>query len=421
MQDLRSYLPAGTPSPDTLGRLKANNSMAMLTFFALPPLAGPAASVILVGGGLNGCYRLLAGNLEWPKLRPALVLAFLFALFPLSELVSWAINSGQLADLKYISSSLLFLFALPSFARLSLSPPEDIWRAIYRGASIACIGAGLVSMIAMSLGDDRAEGGAGNPVPFSVVLSVLLPIAVGGWKGADRRSRQMVTAGLVFGIIAITLSGTRSMMFAAFVNLIITAVYLSRAAIPLRRLAGVGVAILVFGALVAGSSPSIQQHLKNTIRDVEAIQKGDNSMSAGRRLKMWQAGAELIAERPFAGYGPQSVTKVLRERTATPGAQDGFSFTHFHNLAINAWIRGGVFEFVAAMAVLFGPWLLCLGTLRRARFGPGHLVATVLFFSYFINSAISSGFWHDILTALYVQTAVCALFLCHHGTQNRGR
>jgi O-antigen ligase len=419
MQGLRSYLPAGKPGPDALERLKANNRLAMLTFFALPPLAGPAASIILVGGGLNGWYRLLAGNLEWPKLRAALVLAVLFALFPLAEFASWSINSWQFTDLKFISSSLLFLFALPSFARLSLSPLEDIWKAIYRGASIACIGAGLVSVIAMSLGDDRAEGGAGNPVPFSVVLSVLLPIAVSGWKDADQRSRQMVAAALVLGITAITLSGTRSMMIAAFVNLVITGVFLSRATVPFRRIAGAGLAIVVFGALVAGSSSSIQRHLTNTFRDIEAIQKGDNSMSAGRRLKMWQAGAELIAERPLAGYGPQSVTRVLQERTAKLGVQDGLSFTHFHNLAINAWIRGGLFEFVAAMLVLFGPWLLCLGTLRRTGFGNGHLIATVLFVSYLINSAISSGFWHDILTALYVQTAVCALFLCHQGTQNR--
>jgi hypothetical protein len=70
---------------------------------------------------------------------------------------------------------------------------------------------------------------------------------------------------------------------------------------------------------------------------------------------------------------------------------------------------------------LFGPWLLCLGTLRRTGFGTGHLMATVLFVSYFINSAISSGFWHDILNAFYIQSTVCALFLCYQGTQNRAR
>jgi O-antigen ligase len=385
----------------------------MLAFFSVPPLIGPAAAVILAAGALNGWYRILARNLAPALPRPAMIIVLIFALFPASELLSWAVNSGQLIELKYIASSLLFFAAMPVYARLSLSEATDIWRAMYRGAALACAGAGLVAAAGIWLGFKRAEGGAGNPVPFAVVLSVLLPMALCGWKDAEAKVRPWLAVAVLLGTTAIVLSGTRSMLAAALLNLILAFIYLARSAIPLRRLAAAGFLVLAIGTAIASSSDFIGRHFGNTLRDIEAIQRGDNSWSAGQRLRMWEAGVKLISERPVFGYGPHSVVEVMRRQTNEPGVESGLAFTHFHNLAINAWIRGGAPEFLAAMLVLFAPWLLCIRTLRRDGFGAGQLIANVLFVSYFVNSAISSGFWHDILTAFYIQTALCALYLCH--------
>lgn len=406
-------LPRGEPSPAARLKLDVNNQRTMLAFFALPPLMGPLAALILAAGGLMGWYRVLARNLSVALPRPALILAFAFVLFPLSELLSWVINSGALADLKYISSSLLFLFALPVYARLSLSPAQDIWRALYRGAAIACAGAGLVALAGVWFGVKRAEGGAGNPVPFAVVLSVLLPIALSGWQDAQARIKPWLAGAILLGTTAIVLSGTRSMLVAALINFMICGIFLVRSAIPLRRIVAAGILLLATGVVIASNSDFIGRHFGNTVRDLKAIERGDHTWSGGQRLRMWEAGASLIAERPLLGYGPQSVVDIMRQKTSTPGRADGLAFTHFHNLAINAWIRGGVPELLAALSALFLPWLLCAATIRRKGFGSGQMIAATLFVSYFINGAISSAFWHDILTAFYIQTALCALYLCY--------
>jgi O-antigen ligase len=413
MAGIRSILPHGKPAPLAQNRLEANNRLTMLAFFSVPPLVGPAAATILVGGGINGWYRIFAGNLSRPQIMPALLLAFVFALFPLSELVSWAVNSRQLIDLKTISSSLLFLFAVPVYARLSLSRVPDIWRAMYRGAAIACIGAGVLALIGMSIGMNRAEGGAGNPVPFAVVLSVLLPLGLSGWKDSGQQARLMIGVAAFMGTIAIVLSGTRSMMFATVINLVLVALFLNRSAVSFRRIAATGVLVLVTGTLIASSSDFIGRHLGNTIRDFQAIERGDYRGSAGRRLRMWHVGTELIAERPIFGYGPQSVTKLMQEKTTGPTSQETLSFTHFHNLVINALVRGGIPELLASVSALFTPLLMCAASMRRRGFGPGQLIASVLFSTYFINGAVSSAFWHDILNAFYVQTAVCSVYLCY--------
>lgn len=413
MASIRSILPRGKPVPLAQDKLEANNRLAMLAFFSIPPLVGPAAATILVGGGINGWYRIFARNLSLPQIMPALFLAFVFALFPFSELVSWAVNSRQLVDLKAISSSLLFLFAVPVYARLSLSSAPEIWRAMYRGAAIACIGAGVLAFIEIWFGIKRAEGGAGNPVPFAVVLSVLLPLGLSGWKDSGQQARLMIGVAVFMGTIAIVLSGTRSMMFATLVNLVLVALFLNRSAVSFRYIAAAGFLVLITGAIVASSSDFIGRHLGNTIRDFQAIERGDYRGSAGRRLRMWHLGTDLIAERPIFGYGPQSVTKLMQEKTTGPTSQETLGFTHFHNLVINALVRGGIPELVATVSVLFTPWLMCVASMRRRGFGAGQLIASVLFLTYFINGVVSSAFWHDILNAFYVQTAVCSVYLCY--------
>jgi O-antigen ligase len=412
MTGLRSFLPIGAPSKAAYQRLEINNRRVMLLFFAVPPLIGPLAALILAGGGLNGWFRLAAGNLSRPNYFPAVILSVVFALFPLSELISWTINSGRLADLKAISSSLLFLLALPVLARLSLSRPREIWRAMYIGAAVACIGAGLFAAVEVWVGVRRAEGGAGNPVPFAVVLSVLLPMALSGWKDAERPIKGVILAAFALGIIAITLSGTRTMLLAALINLGLTGAFLVRSAVPAKRILIAGILMLILGATVALSSGFLTRHINNALHDFQAVQRGDNSMSLGQRVRMWRAGAALIAEHPWAGYGPHSVREVMRRETASTGKQDGLAFSHFHNLMINAWVRGGIFELVAASAAVFMPWLLCAFTIRSKGFREGQLISTSLFVTYAINSTISSAFWHDILTSFYVQTAACALYLC---------
>jgi O-antigen ligase len=415
MVAMTDFFPKGDPSPAARQKLEANNRLTMMAFFAVPPIIGPLAAVILVGGGINGWYRTFARNLPRPALIPAVLLALVFALFPLSEFVSWLVNSGKLADLKSISSSLMFLFVLPVYARLLLSPGPGIWRAIYTGAALACIGAGIFALGEVWMGVKRAEGGAGNPVPFAVVLSVLLPLALSGFKEAEPRFKPVIGLAMILGTVAIVLSGTRSMMLAALVNAVIVTCFLVRAAVPLRTLAFAAGSILVLSAVTATSSNFISRHFGNTLRDLSAIERGDYTWSGGQRIRMWQAGAELIAERPWLGYGPHAVTTLMREATAQTSAEDGLGFTHFHNLAINAWVRGGIFEMIAALAALLAPLALSLLTFRRQGFGPGQLLASLLFVTYLTNSILASSFWHDILCAFFVQAAVCAVFLSHAG------
>ncbi len=123
-----------------------------------------------------------------------------------------------------------------------------------------------------------------------------------------------------------------------------------------------------------------------------------------------RASLTLIAEHPVLGFGPGSARELMWEATLKDGGKP-LGYSHFHNFALDALVRSGLFGLIALAAIFVIPLTFALK--RRtdpiSRFGLAMLV--VIDVTYMMSGTLGIMFHHDILDALFVYSLAVACFL----------
>ena len=375
-------------------------------------VAGSTISVLFAGALLAGILRLWQGRIALPRGKAVLAIGASFAAYFLADALSTAVNyTSPSSLLEGVYSNIPFLIFLISYGRLSLSRREDVLTAMQGGVVAGSIGALVYALIQTEvLGLPRAEGLAGNPGPFALVCIILYSFAtVSAVRGPGRIAAwSAIAAACAAG--AVLLSGMRALwpllLIAPVIPLLMFR-YTRRAPLGPRMIAAT--LVLALGVLSL-SYGIVETRVVRLIGDMEDVQEGELDNSLGRRLRMWQAAGELIVERPIFGHGPAEAAVLMSERASQDGLGT-FSYTHAHNLILNAWMRSGILGVFALLAVLFVPVIAAHRAPKDDLGRCGYAMMLILTLSYVVSGLFNLSFGQDIMDILYIYAMICATYL----------
>jgi hypothetical protein len=303
-----------------------------------------AAGGLIAGAGLavrpNVAGRRSLGVLRWPAVAVAAA-AVLAAALSASPAVSLAGAYGRYESLP-VRLAYLGLFCGAAW----LGERRRTVAAFLVGCGIA---SGEAVYQAATHALPRADGNLGNANLLGVLLAMALPLAADRARGAApaaRRGWVALAALLAAGLVAST---SRSGWLAALLGLAVAAAFL----LPRRRLGLVlaaGAAVLVLAAGAIAFTP------------LRAL----NGDTGEARPEVWRDSLAVVAERPLAGWGEDTMGLVFG-RHQTGDWAPGHNFDRAHSMPLDLAESQGLVG-LAACAWLFGAWWLVVW---RRRAEPG--------------------------------------------------
>ncbi len=377
-------------------------------FYGLSAFAGSVTSFFLNGALIWAFVRLAQGRISMVADRRIRIMAFVFALYPAAELWSVLVNERGMNGSVAILGQIVFLAVLPVSSRLVLSTPGEILNSAGKGAAFAGIIAFLYSVLEFTvLGVTRTEAGYGNPAVMGVVALALACICLAATPASAGRERSLLKIGAIAAIGAVLLSGTRGVWLAAPVALTLAALPLWRAQ-PLKMSRnGVLATTLATLLLASVAAPVAINRYNETVHSVEILEAGGTDISIGPRLMLWQAGLSQAWERPWTGFGPDSV----REKILSIKPAGSLGYSHYHNFVLNALIRGGILELLALLAIPVAVIWLSLLPSQSLHQRAGTALLLSICANFYLTGVVGILFTHDIMNAVFVYTAIIGICL----------
>lgn len=233
-----------------------------------------------------------------------------------------------------------------------LKPPET---AFYMGCAIGAVAAGAFALWqCLWLGEPRAFGvsppfGMQRSLIFGGLSAVLgfLPIFADP-PGLTRAGRLLLIAGLIGGVTAAVLSGSRGVWVACTVLLL----WRVGRAKPL-------VALLLLIFIVGASSmlPMLAGRWNAAVSDLLLYSDGNSETALGFRLEIWQAAWAAFTSHPLFGIGPTNFHDWLQTRAHSGiGPATLANFDHAHNDLLHAAATGGLVQVTALVIAFWLPW-----------------------------------------------------------------
>jgi len=324
----------------------------------------------------RACGKALRAH--WPQTRWVL----LALLLHLAWLAWLAFGSGRARGANTLDAPARMCIA--GAAMLVVQAGRPALRALWLGAAGgALLGAAFVAWQRLALGMER-PGGLLNPITFgdlSLCLALLAlvgtidagavpPTAAPARKGAPAM-RWTAAAGIVAGLAASLLTGSRGGWLALPAAFILLAVLARRLALPRRLVLGVPLlaCALALGAYAVPQT-GVRARVAVGISDVRLYLAGSPlPTSIGVRLDLWKAGLRLAAEHPWTGIDTPAYKRRMRAWVAA-GALSPAVFAppeppHLHNDALQALVTRGIPGLFAWSAILLAPFLFFRKQLAR--------------------------------------------------------
>lgn len=383
------------------GLADKNNRLATLLLAALAGLAGSAVTIITAVSMVWAILSIVGRRFRLSLDRPTVVLSLAALAYVLADVLSAMVNlpgSPMSFGETLVKLAPLALFLSPLFlvARLRLSRPEDLLSAFVLGASFCGILAlPLAAYQVFHLGL-RAEGGAGNAIPFAMLSAFFSVISLLNCEYPQGWRKVLGWVGFAAGVFALFLSKTKGV---AVIPL--TGVFVYLAVFRMRRVGLARVALVLVVVCVAMAGASYVSGALDRLEGMSAILEGElpqgDESSYGPRLALWKAGLEMIAAHPVLGNGPQNIRSLI-ETT-------GFAFSHFHNGYVTAAVGGGILGLITLVTLLLAPLVLCFQA-RQDSDGPARLyIAAMLVLTYMLGGMTNFIFGHDIYDSVFLFTA----------------
>lgn len=384
-----------------IGLADKNNRWALIIFGTSAGLVGSAVTVIAAGSALWAIVSVLGKRFRLSLDRPTIILAAVALAYVIAGVMSAMINlpGSPMSFGKTIAKlAPLALFITPLFlvSRLRLSKPEDLLSAFVFGA--ACYGLLALPFAAYQvfyLGQ-RAEGGAGNAIPFAMLCAFFSVISLLNGEYPQVWRKVLGWAGFACATFAVFLSQTKGV---APIPLIGAFVYLAAFQARNLGLARIGLLLLViclamFGALyVSGAFNRLAGATALLSGEMPAVDDG----SYAPRIMLWKAAVQLFAEHPVFGSGPQHIRSLVEATGAT--------YSHFHNGYLTVAVGSGAVGLITLLALLLTPLALSFRARRMLGGAPRLYISFILVFTYMIGGTSNFIFGHDIYDSLFLFTA----------------
>ena len=384
-----------------IGLADKNNRLATIILAALAGLAGSIVTIITAVSMVWAILSVLAGRFRLSLDRPTVILSLAALFYVLAALASTLVNlpgSSVPAAKAFAKLGSLVLFLSPLFlvSRLRLSRPQDLLSAFALGAALCGLLVLPLAAYQMFALGTRAEGGAGNAIPFAMLCALFSTLSLLNAEYPQPWRKVLGWAGFAAGTFSLFLSQTKGV---AVMPLIGVVLYLA-----MFRLRATGVArvvallLLICAVMVAAfyASGAI-----NRVQDISVVLAGDvpenGDSSYGPRVILWKAGLQIFAEHPVFGNGPQHIPGLIKTM--------GTEYTHFHNGFITKMVGGGLVGLLALVCLLLTPLALCLRARGDANGAPRLYIASMLVLTYVIGGMTNFIFGHDIYDSVFLFTA----------------
>jgi len=327
--------------------------------------------------------------------------------------VNAVLNLAHQAPGREYDAPLRFLLAIPALLLLRAYPPRPA--ALWAGAAIGAVGAGLLSLWQWLADGAERPGGSTNPIQYGNIAALLAILATCGLARAIRlqhalRWKLLYAAGVIAGLMATLLSGSRGSWLAVPVCTLMATWLLLRAGYTrlVLQLSVAALAVLAGLALLPQSPLSARMRLALAETD-GYVQRADAQSSVGARLEMWRIGRQLAPQHPLMGWGKQGMMEakhaLVVQGQASPSVDD---HTHLHNEYLDALVKRGIPGLAALLILYLLPLWLLHRRLRLAAGFEARLAATagvMLVLSYLAFGLTQAFLTHNNGVMLYA-------FLC---------
>ncbi|MFA6204542.1 MAG: O-antigen ligase family protein, partial [Gallionella sp.] len=228
------------------------------------------------------------------------------------------------------------------------------------GAIAGLFAALLVQYNGASEFGERASNSYLNPIHFgdlSLLLGMLSVCFVANLKRTTLLANGLQIAGLIAGLSASAMSGTRSGWVAIPIVLAFL-LFISDRPDKLKRLV-VALAVMAITA-VAGFllMDVVRQRVYDTAAEISAIATGGFDSSFGLRIQLWVAGFHMFIDNPIFGVGPGeffSTMDKLYLSGAISSVPQSIYGTEVHNYFVANAAELGVLGLVSAISIFLVP------------------------------------------------------------------
>ena len=291
----------------------------------------------------------------------------------------------------------------------ALQPPR---RWLWHGALVGLAAAAVLALAQLLAGESR-PGAWLHPIVFANVVLALMVLSV---FCRPPRSWHWTSVGLLLGILAILLSGTRGVW--PGLALLVLVLVLGSGWRSRRSRALLMGALVATGVAVLASVPALSERtrLPELRQDLARMERGDHDSSAGARLERLGVAVQAFAEAPWTGVGYGEFDRAMQRLPDCRGrAAQGVErchFDHAHN-DLAEWAATMGIPGLVALAMLYG---IPLGLFLRLRRGvePGSLrgsasAGAMVVAVTLLGGLTQSMFAHQTTTAVYA--ALCGTLL----------
>lgn len=383
----------------------AHHSILVLLFSFAVFLFG-ALALSLSSGYTYGPVLLLLPALGYMCVRPypALVARdhYVIAALLIYFLIGVATNLYHHLPSREYDNFSRFLLAVPVLLLLLRFPikPAFFWCGIAVGA----VGAALVAYLDFYVYGESRAGGHNNPIQFGDIAMLFACVLLAGFSWARHHSTLMISVfvlGIVSGIFASLLSGARggwlALPFAVGCAYIANGVYKNKTQTLICAFALLGLAAVFYSSQ---ESNFLQMRIQDALSDLHQYTQAQNAnTSLGIRFTLWQSGLELVAQRPWLGWG--SVENYV---AITGDSRDLFlHFSHFHNEFLDAFVKRGLMGALALLVLYLLPARAFYLELKQscAEAKPYAWAGLILVLATFVFGLTQSFFCHASGVMLY--------------------
>lgn len=346
--------------------------------------------------------------------KERLVITIFAALF-LSTLLTFILGNFTISETKHLIHKMGFLGFIPVFllVRRNGLPLKAFWYGITIGAIIT----GMMALIeVLLLNKDSASGTHARTLfgDHALLLGMLSILSFSFFREKGRYFILLPIAGLLFGILASVLSGTRGSWLAIPAFLLILTIYFDDFGSVKRRLIFLLSCVLLGLLAYVIPQTNIKHRIDLAVNEINMYPAGQiKNKAVGLRLESWRASKELALEHPITGIGLRQYQIKIRELLSRKNDYDKNigRLDQPHNQYLYALVERGVIGLLTIILIFIYPAYVFIKSLnsRNASHRPVAIAGLIIVVGYAIFGLTDTLFFRSMPINFY--TMMMALLL----------